>query len=274
MLSVSSRFLESTVLSPRATQPVNMTADPQVALLRKIAEPESLHEALSRKYNFENTDPGKLFTVRLLICGKRNSESLGALLESVADVGAKKADETNPFVSRKGGGTLVRSVLIDYGDWFLQLLEGPERHVYGYMAELLAEKESVSNVIVLFFDDDVETALPSGWLSIDKLPPLCVGGNPEDRNDDEIGDSVLRDLDNLRELGAAAGETDKIRRALFADNAKINHPKLLPKSSALEMYAESELFLTLAEFVECFCAHPDACRESEVAHPAEDPLKY
>lgn len=252
-----------------------MSVDPQVAQLRKISEPQSLHDVLTREYRFDNKSAANLFTVRLLLCGRKKGDSaLGPVLEGVADASARKADKANPFAPKNGTGTLANSILIDYGSEFMQLVEGPERHVYEYIRGLTLLRDTLYDVHILFFEDDVVGFLPGGWLSIDKVPPACVGGTASDKTDDEVADSVVHDMGNLRELGISAGETDKNRRSLFADNAKINYPKLFPKSCNIDTYIECELFLTLDEFEGNFCRLPNECRECEVSHPMEEPLKY
>lgn len=252
-----------------------MREDSQVTTLRKIPEPESLHDVVLRMYDTSSRDAGQLFTICLLLCGKKVSDApVGPILERVANAAAVEADSVNPFVAFKSPDVICTGVLIDYGAEFIQLVEGPERHIYGYMSALKEMHETVTDVHILYFEDDVHGCLHPGWLCIDKVPTNCVGGEPQDKSDEEIADAIVQDLKSLRELGMAAKHPDGAQRAFFADNAKINHAKLFPKSTIIDNYIDSDMFLTLNEFDESFCRLPSGCREAEISHPIEDPLKY
>eukprot|EP00796_Vickermania_ingenoplastis_P011308 gene11308-7840_t len=236
--------------------------DQQVSAASKIKPRASLLDKLLDSYDVYEKEPAFPFKTRLILCGKVVKKLSLSDLEKLYTEGGMKADLTNPFTAATEKSAECSSIIIDYTDHFLQIIEGDERHIYFYISELWChqEKGQLADVKILFIDDDI-TGKPFQWMVLNKLPPAALGGGevPE-KSDDEIGDCVARDISNLIELGRIAAG---IKKSNFMDNAKIDHGKLFPKSELVQLYMKSNLFLTLSEFKEWFCKFPDLVREVE-----------
>lgn len=248
--------------------------DAQVVAASKIKPRESLLDKVLEQYDVFDKEPAYPFMVRLILCGKLGKNLTLSHLERICTEGSMKSDLLNPFTASTERSVECSSIFIDYGDHFVELIEGDERHIYFYIAELWSyeEKGDLSDVRILFVDDDINVK-GYGWIVLDKLPPAALGGNevPE-KSDDEIADCLSRDITNLVEMSRIAGNTKKSN---FIDSAKVDYGKLFPKSDLVQMYMKANhLFLTLTEFKDCFCKFPELIREVEINHPSEDPLKY
>lgn len=246
--------------------------DPQVIASSKIGPRESLLDKILQQYDIEGKDPAYPFKMRLILCGNNGKSFSPSSLESISVDGAMKADLTNPFTSSSVNPASCSSIVVLYGDHFVQVIEGDERHIYFYVSELCSqiEKCDVSNVRIIFFDDDVDSGA-FGWITLDKLPPIALGGEGvTEKNEDEIADYVSKDISNLAEMSGLASS----RKLHFIENAKADYPKLFPKSEYVRLYIQTSVFLTLEEFKDNFCKFPDLVREVEVNHPSEAPLKY
>lgn len=247
--------------------------DPQVLIASKIKPRESLLDKLLQRYDLSTKVPAFPFRVRLVVSGVSSYNFSVSRLEEICSESSAKADVTNPFFTMLEKSSACSSIVIDYGEHFLQLLEGDERHVYFYVADLWAceEKGLIKDTKVLFVDDDVAPK-HFGWIVLNKLPSLALGdGVVPKKSDEEVADCICRDITNLIEISHLASPS---RVSQFGDNLKVDHPKLFPKSETVLMYIKSNLFLTLEEFKDCFCKFPDVVREVEINHPSEDPLKY
>lgn len=247
--------------------------DPQVLAASKIKPRESLLDKLLQRYDLSKKVPAFPFRVRLVLSGTIGYNFSVTRLEQICSESSAKADVTNPFFSILETTSNCSSIVIDYGDHFLQLIEGDERHIFFYVSDLRGceEKGLIGDTKVLFVDDDV-TPKHFGWVVLNKLPPLALGdGTVPKKSNEEVSDSVCRDITNLIEMSGLASSSKTLQ---FADNLKVDHPKLYPKSEVVLMYIKSNLFLTLEEFRDNFCKFSEVVREIEINHPCDDPLKF
>lgn len=247
--------------------------DPQVLIASKMKPRESLLDKLIERYDFSNRTPAFPFRARLVIAGMSGSNFSVSRLEQICSESSAKADVTNPFFTVLEKASKCSSIIIDYGNHFLQLIEGDERHIFFYASDLRSceEKGLISSSKVLFIDDDV-TPIEFGWVVLNKLPSLALGdGIVPEKSREEVRECICRDITNLLEICNLASCS---RVSQFADNLKVDHPKLFPRSEVSLMYIKSNLFLTLEEFGDSFCKFPEVIREVEINHPKESLLKF
>ncbi|KPA79196.1 hypothetical protein ABB37_05687 [Leptomonas pyrrhocoris] len=246
--------------------------DAQISAVERISEPQSVLDVVLAKAKGKNYDAANPFLLRVLFCGKKKSVGFGGVLEKIVREAKQECDSANPFYSEESAGQ-IGTLLIDYGEYFIQLVDGPENYVFRYSEKLssLPFVES-SNVQLLYLDDDIPNMLCTGATIIDKVPPSSIAPGSSDKSIDDIADLVIHDVNSMIELGAQeSSQVARVKR-VFTDNAKINFPKLFPRVELLIAYMHSGNFFTLDEFITNFCKPANLVREVEIAHPAEDPL--
>ncbi|CCW62599.1 unnamed protein product [Phytomonas sp. EM1] len=250
------------------TQPVEKSAQ----VTHKTQK--SLHDVIVQKFG-SASNPGNPFLATIFLCGEKNEEeSISTALKTLLDESFMKADAVNPFI-KDSESSHAAGLVIDYGKYIIQLIQGPDHNIYSYLTNLRSAKNLTSKNFVLFFDDDTTKIGVKDWVQIDKVPPRALEEDHVlEKSDEEISDSVLTDFFNLLELGAKCIEQGANQKASFSDIARVNFPKLYPSINSLEMYKRSNLFLTLGEFVDNLCVFPQLTRDCEINHPLENPLMY
>lgn len=254
-----------------------MSADLQVQAVERIPVRESQLHSILQTYSGESNEATGSFRLRVFLCGRKAEASLSPVLESLAKEAWLKADATNPLVKEGDATENPSSVVIDYGEYLFQVIEGAERHVLSYLSELNTvsdKKEKVSDVRILFVDDDVESAVACGWLYISKVPPVSLTNDEGGKSEAETAQSITQDTAGVLELAALASNESEAKRMIFADSAKGSFPRLFPKVSTMRQYLECDVLFSLDEFVGCFCEYPDFICERETLHPPDDPLKF
>lgn len=248
--------------------------DAQVSAVEKIGERRSVFDAALAKIDVNQYDAAYPFQLRAVLCGKKKSVSFDDAWEKLAAEAKQRCDASNPFCAPSQKSELALLTL-DYGEYFVLLVEGTEAYVFSF-AEGMSSVAPVdaSSVRVLFLDDDVPSPTCSGITLIDKVPPSSLATGNNEKNADEIAEAVAHDLASVLELASHGSSQVGRMKAVFADNAKVNYPKLFPKAEMLESYIKCDAFFTLAEFVDNFCKPAHLVRDEEINHPASDPLKY
>lgn len=248
--------------------------DTQVASVEKIVPPESLLDAVLSRIDTDGYDSANPFISRFLLCGRKRNGAYGVELEKLVESAISESNLKNPFYV-KGTPATLSTLVIDYGESFLQFVEGAESYYRSFFIKFQnSELVKRDTVRILFVDDDVPSILNSGVVFIDKVPPSCLNTGAPDTEQGEVRDIVLRDVASAIELSVHAATETIQRRRMFAENAKVNYPKLFPKAENLGTYIQCGLFFTLDEFVDNFCSFPDLVRDVEINHPVEDPLKF
>jgi hypothetical protein len=248
--------------------------DAQISAVERLSTPQSVLDAVLSKAEVESYDAANPFLLRVMLCGKKKSLSFAGILEKVVSEVKRESDLANPFYSEKSAGQ-IGTFVIDYGENFVQLVEGPERYVFSYAEKLNALPfVDSSSVRVLYLDDDIPKMIGSGVTIIDKVPPSSLTISSSDKDADDVADLVVHDVTSVIELGTQASNQAARMKSVFTDNAKINFPKLFPRVEFLTAYMKSDSFFTLEEFIVNFAKPANLVREVEITHPAEDPLSY
>ncbi|CAJ1025855.1 hypothetical protein, conserved [Leishmania lindenbergi] len=248
--------------------------DAQVSAVEKISERQSVLDIVLAKIDANQYDTAYPFQLRVLLCGKKKRSSFDDAWERLAAEVKVQCDKANPFLENSQSSQLG-SLIMDYGEYFMQVVEGSERYVFRFAEEMksVAHVET-SSVRILFLDDDVPNTICSGITLIDKVPPSSLTVNLADKSIDEVAQGVTHDLSSVLELASQASSQIGRRKSVFTENAKVNCPKLFPKVEMLEAYIKSDSFFTLDEFVDTFCKPAHLVRDEEINHPVTDPLKY
>lgn len=250
------------------------TTDAQITAVERISKPQSVLDAVLSKSEVKSYDAANPFLLRVVFCGKKKTLGFGGVLEKTLDEAKRESDLANPFYSEQSDshiGTLV----IDYGEYFIQLVDGPESYVFNYATKLnVVPFVEPTSVRVLYLDDDVPKMLCTGITLIDKVPPSSLIIGSSDKSVDDVADLVIHDVASVIELGTQATAQAARMKGVFTDNAKINYPKLFPRVELLLTYMKCDSFFTLNEFIANFCRPANLVREVEITHPAEDPLSF
>lgn len=248
--------------------------DVQVIAAERIIQPQSVLDAVLSAADAKRYDAANPFMLRVVFCGRKKGVGFSAMLEKILSEAKNESDADNPFANGQSDAQ-IGVMTIDYGEYFLQVVDGPESYVLRYSEKLsgLQFVESAS-VRILYLDDDILQAACSGVTIIDKVPPSSLTISSSERMADEIADLVVHDVTSAIELATQASGQAARMKGVFTDNAKINYPKLFPRVELLLAYIKSDSFFTLEEFVTEFCKPANLVREVEIAHPAEDPLSY
>ncbi|KAG5503472.1 hypothetical protein JKF63_05611 [Porcisia hertigi] len=248
--------------------------DAQVSAVEKISERQSALDVVLANLDLSQYDAAYPFQIRVVFCGKKALSSFDDTWERLAADVKQQCDQANPFCS-----TFQRSQLgvltVDYGEHFVQIVEGPEEYVFRFAKEMKTVSPINSNTVrILFLDDDVPNTICTGITLINKVPPSSLTDTLEEKNPDELEQGVLHDLSSVLQLASHGSSQVGKMKNLFTEDAKVNHPKLFPKVDMLEAYIKSNNFFTLDEFVKNFCEPANLVRDEEINHPVADPLKF
>ncbi|ORC88759.1 uncharacterized protein TM35_000151900 [Trypanosoma theileri] len=254
--------------------------DPQLQKANGFTEAETLLDIMLKKFNSTDRDEADPFLLRVVIAGKRTenaARSLGTLMTELIDRAVSESE--NPLRLKNETTTKPSGLIIDYENNFIEIIEGYERHIVGFLKLLkkhcdLKEDASCSDVRILFLTDDVLSPLAVPFSCIDKLPALTPEAEVGEKSDEEIAELLLDDINNLVKLSNLVANELTNKRKIFLDSARVSHPMLFPRTSSLKNYLEKDLFLTLSEYVDLFAKVPELTRDVELNHPVEDPLKY
>ncbi|KAG5478022.1 hypothetical protein LSCM4_05420 [Leishmania orientalis] len=248
--------------------------DAQVSAVEKIVERPSVLDVALAKIDVNQYDPAYPFQLRVVLCGRKKHSSFDDSWEKLAAEAKLQSDRANPFFDASKSRQLG-SLIIDYGEYFLLIAEGPEGYVFRF-AEAIKSVQPIdtSSVRILFLDDDVPNTICPEIVVIDKVPPSSLAVRSSEKNAEEVTQGVTHDVSSLLELASHSSGQMGRTMGVFADNAKVNYPKLFPKVEMLEAYIKSDSFFTLNEFVESFCRSAYLVRDEEINHPVGDPLKY
>lgn len=248
--------------------------DAQVSAVEKTSEPQSLLDAVLSKADAQSYDAANPFLLRVFFCGKKKSLAFEGALEKAVNEAKQESDLTNPFYNRDGDSQ-IGTLVIDYGEYFVQAVDGPESYVFRFSEKLsLLPLVDSSSVRVLFLDDDIPKGMCAGVTIIDKVPPSSLTIGSSDKNVGEVADLVIHDVTSVIELWTQANSQVARMKSVFTDNAKINYPKLFPRVEILAEYIKNDSFFTIDEFLVNFCRPANLVRDVEVVHPADDPLSY
>ncbi|KAK7195609.1 hypothetical protein NESM_000489800 [Novymonas esmeraldas] len=249
-------------------------ADAQCSAVERIGERPSVLDAALAKIDTSQYDPAYPFHMRVVYCGRKQSSSFNDLWDKHAAEVKQRCDAENPFFSASQS-TQLGGLAIDYGEYFVLVVEGPERYVFRLTEDMKEVWPVTTNSVrVLFLEDDAAKAKWTGITLIDKVPPSSLAVSAGQKSAVEVASAVVHDLTSLLELTLQCSTQTKKMKNVFADNAKVDYPKLFPKVEQLEAYIKSDYFFTHAEFVDNYCVRAHLARDEEINHPAEDPLKY
>lgn len=295
-----------------ATNISGSETDAQVDAMNSFPVRPSLLDYITNKYNVAQHDPANPFTMRVILCGpsptikdndtqadgiffsdSSNKNRPLTILEKISNESCASADADNPYIDKNVVNAEKSSgIIIDYGEFFVHLLEGYEDHVYKYIETLAKDKEMSEKAFILFVDDDVQNVVPPGWILTNKIPTDSADTAIKTKlSDDELADVVAEDVNKLIEFaseakryaGGTAGGTpsaDNVARYhIHADNGlgefiRRTFPKLFPLYTNISMYIKSGLFLSLGDFVEEFSSFPLLNDDEEVVYPAEEIIEY
>ncbi|GET88972.1 hypothetical protein, conserved [Leishmania tarentolae] len=248
--------------------------DAQVSVAEKIVERQSVFDVVLEKIDVKQYNPAYPFQLRVVLCGRKKRSSFDDAWESLAAEVKLQCDKANPFCDASESSQLG-SLIMDYGEYFIQIVEGPESYVFRFAEEMKSMPVVDTNSVrILFLDDDIPKSICAGITIIDKVPPSSLAAGSAEKSSDEVAQGVMHDLSSILELASQGSNQIGRMKSIFAENAKVNYPKMFPKVEMLELYINSDNFFTLDEFVNNFCKPVHLIRDEEINHPAEDPLKH
>ncbi|KAG5477783.1 hypothetical protein LSCM1_05082 [Leishmania martiniquensis] len=248
--------------------------DAQVSAVERIAERPSVLDVALAKIDVKQYDPAYPFQLRAVFCGRKKNPSFDDAWEKLAFESKLQCDQVNPFFDASQSKKLG-SLIIDYGEYFVLVVEGPEGYVFRFAEEMTSvQPVDTSSVRILFLDDDVPNTICPDITLIDKVPPSSLAVRSSEKSTEEITQGVIHDVSSLAELASHSSSQVGRAKSVFTDNAKVNYPKLFPKIEMLEAYIKSDSFFTLDEFVDSFCRPAHLVRDEEINHPPGDLLKY
>ncbi|CAG9574601.1 conserved hypothetical protein [Leishmania major strain Friedlin] len=248
--------------------------DAQVSAVEKIVERPSVLDVTLAKIDVSKYDAAYPFRLRVVLCGKKKRTSFDDAWEKLVAEVKLQCDKANPFCDASQSSQLG-SLIMDYGEYFIQIVEGPEGYVFRFAEEMKSVPlVDTNSVRILFLDDDVPNTICIGITLIDKVPPSSLVVSSAEKSTEEVAQGVTHDLSSILELASQGNSQMGRMKSVFTENAKVNYPKLFPKVEMLETYINSDSFFTLDEFVDNFCKPAHLARDEEINHPAADPLKH
>lgn len=249
-------------------------SDAQVSVVEKIVERPTVLDVTLAKIDVNQYNAAFPFRLRVVLCGRKKRSSFDDAWEKLVAEVKLQCDKANPFCTASQSSQLG-SLIMDYGEYFLQIVEGPEAYVFRFAEEMKSVPlVDTNSVRILFLDDDVPNTICVGITLIDKVPPSSLVASSAEKSTEEVAQGVTHDLSSILELAYQGNSQTGRLKSVFSENAKVNHPKLFPKVDMLEAYINSDSFFTLDEFVDNFCKPAHLARDEEINHPAADPLKH
>ncbi|EAN92657.1 hypothetical protein C3747_42g6 [Trypanosoma cruzi] len=253
--------------------------DPQLQAVNAFTEAQSLLDIMLKNFYSVERQAADPFLLRVVIAGKKKESagrSVGSLLPELLNVAVNTSE--NPLCEDNEKSAKNFAVLVEYDDYFIELIEGFERHIINFLKLLekhCSQKEDIIcyDVRLLYLVDDVPSPIASFFVHIDKVPAMSTEGEPQDSTDEEIADTIAEDVNNLMKLLNMVADEPSTKRKLFLDNLRVTHPLLFPRKSMIKKYLESDIFFTLSEYIDVYGKISGFTRDIELNHPVVDSLK-